>query len=219
MNLEYLNQNSGAFNVIFSFLVALATIVYAFLTWKLVSETRKMREVQTEPKISATIQPSEEWINFIDMIIQNIGLGPAYNINFKISPDFECQKGEFLSEKGFVKSGMKYLAPNQKFQFFLTSIVEDFEEKIKKFFEIEITYQNSVGKIYKDVYLIDFSHLVGLSQIGEPPLYKIAKNIEEIQKDINQLSKKVVVYTKKDVEEERKVMLERANKMRNMNKR
>jgi hypothetical protein len=82
-----------------------------------------------------------------------------------------------------------------------------------------MTYQNSVGKIYEDVYLIDFSHLVGLSQIGEPPLYNIAKNIEKIQKDINQLSKKVVVYTKKDVEEERKQLLERANKSRNMNKR
>jgi hypothetical protein len=136
MDLEYLNQNSGAISVIFSAFVALATIVYAILTWKLVSETRKMREAQTEPKISTTIQPSEEWINFIDMIIQNIGLGPAYNIHFKISPDFEYEKGKFLSELGFVKSGLKYLAPNQKFQFFLTSIVEDFEEKIKSLLKL-----------------------------------------------------------------------------------
>jgi len=42
--LEFLNQNSGAFAVIFSAMVAFATIVYAILTWKLVSETKKMRE-------------------------------------------------------------------------------------------------------------------------------------------------------------------------------
>ena len=49
--LEFLNQNSGAFSVLFSGLVALATVVYVVLTWKLVSETKKMRKVQTEPKI------------------------------------------------------------------------------------------------------------------------------------------------------------------------
>ncbi len=116
--LEFLNQNSGAFAVMFSALVAIATIVYAILTWKLVSETRKMRETQTEPKVSVTIQPREEWINFIDMVIQNIGLGPAYNIKFEVSPDFEYAKGKFLSDLGFMKNGLRYLAPNQNYNSF-----------------------------------------------------------------------------------------------------
>ena len=186
--LEFLNQNSGAFAVIFSALVAIATIIYAILTWKLVSQTRKMREAQTEPKISVTIQPREEWINLIDMVIQNIGLGPAYNIKFEVSPDFEYTKGKFLSDLGVIKNGLRYLAPNQKIQFFLTSMIENFEEKTKNHFEVRVTYQNSAGKKYEDVYIIDFSELIGLSQLGEPPLYKIAKNIEEIQRDIHHLS-------------------------------
>jgi len=217
MGLEFLNQNSGAFAVIFSAVVAFATIIYAILTWRLVSETRKMREAQTEPKVSVTIQPREERINLIDMVIQNIGLGPAYNIEFEVSPDFEYAKGRFLSELGFMKNGLIYLAPNQKLQFFLTSMIENFEEKTKKPFEIRVTYKNSVGKKYKDVYMIDFSQLIGLSQLGEPPLYKIAKNIEKIQKDIHYLSTgvhrmKVIRYTKENVEEQTKQLLERANK-------
>ena len=213
---EFLNENSGAFAVIFSAVVAIATVVYAILTWRLVSETRKMREAQTEPKVSVTIQPREEWIKLIDMVIQNIGLGPAYNIKFEINPDFEYMKGKFLSELGFMKNGLKYLAPNQKLQFFLTSMIENFEEKTKKSFEIRVTYQNSIGKTYKDVYTIDFSQLIGLSQLGEePPLYKIAKNVEEIKKDIHHLSTgfhkiKVIRYTKEDVEEETKQLLERS---------
>lgn len=215
--LEFLNQNSGAFAVIFSAVVAVATIVYAILTWRLVSETRKMREAQTEPKVSVTIQPREEWINFIDMVIQNIGLGPAHNIKFNVKPDFEYAKEKFLSELGFMKNGLRYLAPNQKLQFFLTSMIENFEEKTKKPFEIRVTYQNSVGKKYEDVYIIDFSQLIGLSQLGEPSLYKIAKNIEKIQEDIYHLSTgfhrmKVIRYTKEDVEKETKQLLERANK-------
>lgn len=103
MVLEFLGQNESAFTVIFSALVAIATLVYAILTWRLVSETRKMREAQTEPNISVTIQPREEWMNFVDLIIQNIGLGPAYNIKFEINPDFKTFTGKFLSEQAVPK--------------------------------------------------------------------------------------------------------------------
>jgi len=214
--LEFLNENSGAFAVAFSAVVAIATIVYAILTWRLVSETRKMREAQTEPKISVTIQPREEWISLIDMVIQNIGLGPAYNIKFEIKPDFEYAKGNFLSELGLIKSGLRYLAPNQKLQFFLTSMIENFEEKTKKPFKVKVTYQNSMGKKYEDAYVIDFSQLIGLRRLGRPPLYEIAKNIEKIKEDLHLLSigfrrMKVIRYTKEDIEEEQEQLLERKN--------
>jgi len=214
--LEFLNENSGAFAVAFSAVVAIATIVYAILTWRLVSETRKMREAQTEPKISVTIQPREEWISLIDMVIQNIGLGPAYNIKFEIKPDFEYAKGNFLSELGLIKSGLRYLAPNQKLQFFLTSMIENFEEKTKKPFKVKVTYQNSMGKKYEDAYVIDFSQLIGLRRLGRPPLYEIAKNIEKIKEDLHLLSigfrrMKVSRYTKEDIEEEQEQLLERKN--------
>jgi len=221
--LEFLNENSGAFAVAFSAVVAIATIVYAILTWRLVSETRKMREAQTEPKISVTIQPREEWIGLIDMVIQNIGLGPAYNIKFEIKPDFEYAKGNFLSELGFIKSGLRYLAPNQKLQFFLTSMIENFEEKTKKPFKVKVTYQNSMGKKYEDVYVIDFSQLIGLRRLGRPPLYEIAKNIEKIKEDLHLLSigfrrMKVIRYTKEDIEEEQEQLLERKNQKKRENR-
>ena len=43
--------------VAFTGVVALSTVVYAFLTWRLVSETRRMREVQTEPRVSVRVEP------------------------------------------------------------------------------------------------------------------------------------------------------------------
>jgi hypothetical protein len=44
----FLNDNSGAFTVIFAFIVVIATVIYAVLTWRLISETRRLREAQTE---------------------------------------------------------------------------------------------------------------------------------------------------------------------------
>lgn len=225
MVLEFLNQNSGALAVVFSAVVAIATVVYVFSSWKLVKETRKMRKFQTEPHISVNIQPREEWINFIDMIVENIGLGPAYNVKFEVDPDFEYEKGKVLSELGFMKNGLKYLAPAQKFRFFLTDMVEDSEEKAKKTFKINITYEDNTGKIHKDKYEIKFSELMGLRQLGEPSLYKIANNIEHIKKDFDNLSwgvskVKVIGATKeeekeiKQLKQEAKQLLERVNQQK-----
>jgi hypothetical protein len=53
--IEIINQNSGLMTLLFSGVVAVSTLIYAILTWQLVSETRKTREAQTEPKIEVRI--------------------------------------------------------------------------------------------------------------------------------------------------------------------
>ena len=213
MLLDFFNANSGAFSVLFAGIVALATLVYAILTWKLVSETKRMREAQTEPKISISIQPREESINMVDIIIQNIGLGPAYNIAFELDGDFYFFKDRLFSDIGFIKKGIKYLAPNQKKQSFLTSMTENYEEKQEISIGIDVNYKNSSGKAYYDNYTINFSELKGLLQLGTPPLHAMARNIEKIKDDIHHITTgfhkpKIVIYTKKEVEEEERAMLE-----------
>ena len=83
--INLLNNNSGALQALFAGIVMLATVVYAYLTAQLVAETKRMREVQTEPNIEITASPREEFVNIITLRIENIGLGPAYNIDFVLS--------------------------------------------------------------------------------------------------------------------------------------
>ena len=81
----FLNQNSGALTVVFTAVVTISTVVYAALTAVLVSETKKMRQVQTEPKIEITLRPFEFAIHIVKLHIKNIGLGPAENLKFNSS--------------------------------------------------------------------------------------------------------------------------------------
>jgi hypothetical protein len=202
----FLNQNSGSFLVLFSFIVAIATATYARLTWKLVSETRKMREVQTEPNIFVSIQSKEDWIGFIDLVIENIGLGAAYNLKFEIEPDFEYSKGHFLSTLNFMKNGVNRLAPNRKITHFLASLIGN-QELGKAKFEFTVKYENCVGKSYQKSYILDFSEFWGIRRVGEPALRNIAKNLEKIKEDIHRVSSgmdkvKVIAYTVNDIEKE-----------------
>ena len=205
MLLEFLNQNSGAFSVIFSCIVTMATVVYAILTWRLVTETKQMREAQTEPIISIILKPKDEWKNFIDLIIKNIGPGSAHKINFQVDPDFEYEKGKYLSEINVIKNGLNYLAPGQEINFFLTSLVENYNDKIKTAINIKVKYQNMLGNIYEKTFLIDFSEFAGLTWLGTPPLHEIAENIKKIGKNIDHLCSgfsklNVISHSKSDVE-------------------
>lgn len=189
--LEFLNSNSGLFNLIFSGVVALSTVIYAVLTWKLVDETRKMREIQTEPKIAVTAEIHEKHFNFMNLKIQNIGLGPAYNIRLSLLKDFEYDLGEFVSEMGFIKNGIRYLFPGQKIETFLTSMLEDYERKIKDSFEIEVIYQNAHGKDIRDVYEISFSYFMGLSKLGASSSEKISRSIDKIEGHIKDIARQL----------------------------
>jgi hypothetical protein len=221
--LEFLNLNSGAVTAISTVVLTIVTFVYVLLTRSISKETEIMRKTQTEPNISAIIQPDERYINWINLIIQNIGLGPAYNVKFELNPDFEDSDRHpnlddesinyKLSDVGFIKNGLPYFAPNQKFQFYLTNLADNYQKKLKKTFEIKVTYESNIHEPYSNTYLIDFSQQNGLSQLGEPPIYTIAKNIEQIQKDINHISTgftklKIIRYTKEDIDEENNQFLE-----------
>jgi len=214
---EFLNQNSASFLVVFSLVVAVSTMFYAILTGKLVSETRKMREVQTEPNIFVSLQSKEHWIGLIDLMIQNIGLGAAYNLKFELEPDFEYSKGRFLSELNFIKNGVNYLAPNQQIKHFLTSLIGRGElEKTKIKFRVK--YENYLGKEYQKSYILDFSEFWGRRSAGEPPLKEIVKNLEKIEGYIRQISSgirklNVVIFTENDIKEKTKKQLEQIKQM------
>jgi hypothetical protein len=190
---DFLNQNSGSITVIFTAVVALSTVFYALLTAALVIETKKIREVQTEPLIEIVIEPLEEAINIIRLRIKNIGLGSARKVSFMSSV---LQGGEsaqkLLSEftdANFFKKGLTYLGPNQQVYSKCTQMAENVEQKIKSILQFDIRYESITGKPYNETSVIDLSEMKGMSQLGTPNLYSIAKSLKKIQKDINHISK------------------------------
>ncbi|PXV70123.1 hypothetical protein C8C78_101120 [Halanaerobium congolense] len=214
--IQFINNNSGVIALFFSGVVAISTVVYSVLTSKLVSETIKMREVETEPDISVIVQPRKEFINFIDLIIENIGNGPAYNISFEVSKDFIIPSDEKLSELPIMKK-IEYMAPSQKIQFFLASMIDD-KDNPKKF-TITANYENKNGKEYTSEYIVDFNKFKGLTQLGKPDSYKIANNIEKIRKDFHNLYTgfkrlKIETYNKEDRKEEQRIKEERRQKQK-----
>ena len=189
--LRTLNDNAGAIQVIFSALVTAATIVYALLTWRLVSETRRMRRAQTDARMTVTVESRPEYLNFVDLRVRNQGLGPAYDVRFKVSVQSEGCDEELLNrihELGYIKHGLPYFSPNQEIGTFLVSLTDDFESKMKSKINIAISYRTAAGERVRDDYLIDFSSFEGIHQLGTPDLHQIAKSTKELAKDFHDIA-------------------------------
>ena len=206
--LDVLNKNSGAFNVIFTAVVTVATISYSILTYRLVKETNLMREVQTEPKLEISVCSHEVHINIMRLHVRNIGLGPAINVKFMPTVlsggSIALQLIDSLVEANFMKIGLSYFSPSKEYISGYTNMIEDWEEKIKAVLCFDVQYESSTGKRYKDKFIVDMSEHKGARSIdGEPPVYKIAKSLEKIQKDIDHVVSgfkqiNVNVYSAKD---------------------
>ncbi len=216
--ITFLNANGGALNLIFAAVVAAATVVYAWLTAKLVGETRRLRQVETEPHIEVFYRPRDEWINFVDIVVKNIGSGPAYDLKFSYDATTSTKGAEGLlarlKELEAFSSGIAYLGPGEEFFSFWTQMTEDFEDKIATQIRARTSCQGATGSTYDRAHLLDLSELKGIHRLGEPPLLMIAQKLDALQKDVHQFvtgfNKPVVnVLTHEDRERERKEWEER----------
>jgi len=191
-SLDFLNRNSGALTVIFSAIVAVATIVYAKLTRTLVQETNRMRRSQTDPEVLVSVQPSEVWINLIELVVENIGGGSAYNLRLTVDPDVKCSRGEMLSSIGLFKHGLRQLAPHRRVKTFLFSVadrVAQIESPGSSFeFTVRAMYNSEGGDSITRTFELDLRHMVGMVQLGTPPLKTIADSLSALQKDVGYLT-------------------------------
>jgi hypothetical protein len=210
--IAFLNTNSGALNVIFTAVVTLATAVYAVLTWKLVTETRLMREVQTEPKLSVTLRSVDHSISIVRLHFRNIGQGQALGVKFSPRVDSGNEVSAALLEEfttpNFFKTGLSYFGPGQERTSAYVSLMKDHDAKLSTVLTFDVEYKSVTGKTYKDTLVVDMSEYKGTHQLGKPHLYVIAQSLEKIQQDIERLvggSKRLQadVYSEKDRARER----------------
>lgn len=174
--------------LIFSGVVALSTFVYAWLTWRLSTETIKMRKAHTEPNVSIYLEQNRVGIHFLDLIVRNIGSGPAYNVTFKVLEEFDIPKERKLSQLGFIQAGITYMPPDYQIRSYFLSFLGHYEKIIDKNIKIQISYRNAEKKDISEIISLNMSRYKGIHELGEDPLNQLAKAIEAIKEDIGHIA-------------------------------
>lgn len=205
--IDFLNKNSGAFLFLATTLYVLTTGVYVVLTNKMLRETIKMRESQTEPRIFINVQPVEGARFILNMVVHNIGPGAAYNLRFKVEPDITIRTGRTLSDINLFKQGFKYLAPNQKLECMVANSIEEAKKEEKILHKVSVSYQNKDKRFYAETFVLDFTEYFGMRYADIDPYKDIVEKIEAIHQDLDKVTRGglskigVVAYTKEEQDE------------------
>ena len=201
--------------LLFTGVVAASTFVYAKLTRKLVSETQRLREVQTEPRVSIRVEAGHTGHPGYELVIQNNGQGVAKNVRFEFEGDasyfrnswINCSPPE-VNELPVIRDGLDYLEPGQVYRFPLGTVSpEEYERAVTTPWTFHAQYESLHGKLMNNTYVIDFSQFTGM--FFEPNhLKEIAEHLETMQKDLHRLTEgharvQVVTQTREEFEQRR----------------
>lgn len=199
--------------------IAISTAFYTLFTFLIIREMRAERRQRDRPRLNIFIKPREDYGNFINLVIENNGLNGASEVSFKVNPDINIgfKEDKKISSLGIIKNGISFLEPNGKREFMLMSLVGGFEKKIKLMFTIDVIYKDLDGKIYKESVDLGFAEFEGMTCPPEPPIFKIKKSLEKIERDFHNIATgfskpRVITQTKKEKQMEDKEWIERHEK-------
>jgi hypothetical protein len=176
--------------IIFSAVVALSTVAYSILTWRLVAETRRMREFQITPDINIFFERSEADPSFTFIVFKNSGLGYAKNVKIKIIKDFEHYDNinQELKSKGIIKNGIESFYSNQSYKFYFTDVSQNHHQKMSDNLLLKTTYYDLNNKMFTKEINLSLFELTGMSVLTPPDSYlgMISYELSEIKKLIKE---------------------------------
>ena len=179
--------------VVFTGVVAACTLLYMLITGWLAIESRRMRQAQTEPKVSVQLDLNDRVGNGgMELVICNEGMGPAQDIRFQFSGDpsyfIENGIGKPIDEVPVIKRGIRYLGTGRRFTIMLGWLFgEDFKRAMEHPWVFCVSYKSLSGKRHKDNYTLDFTQFSQLFLPEGDPLRKIEKHLDDIRKEFRHL--------------------------------
>ena len=161
---------------------------YFFTIRNLRSQVQEMNQARTtggRPLIIVT----EDYENLptVNVIVQNVGPGPAKNISFNFSSPVESSDGFVLSELAFFEEGMTSLAPGGRIVCYwdeLGNLQSMFEEgRLEGGIMVTVEYQDITGGSYSHTWEIDPMLYQGLRTIGYRDVSDLVDIVERIAEE------------------------------------
>jgi len=123
----------------------------------------EMREEHTAGGGRPLITVSEDYANLpnVNIIVQNVGLGPAKDITFEFSEPVQSSDGSVLSELPFFEEGLTSLAPGAKIASDITVTVRYKDLNLKP-----LEHEWDINpRLYEGIRNVDYSGITDLVDV------------------------------------------------------
>ncbi len=181
--------------------------VFVSITWYLVKEIRKsvtascnlveeikqVHKSECIPYVFVDIKPKEGQIQVLEVVIRNIGGGPAFNFNCKFTPDVLYREKPKITISDLpIFKNLKVLPPKEEIKFFFAPALEYMKDTTKpKEFEVFVSYGDIFEETHNDSFHIDLKVRNILLFTEEKGLNDVAKEVERLTREICWLRRSV----------------------------
>ncbi|MCU9838323.1 hypothetical protein OEZ49_11145 [Ruegeria sp. WL0004] len=185
--------------------VALVSLVVSFYA---LSEQRLMRQAGTDPVVIAHLGQRKDQPMLINLEISNVGAGAAINVTIKaiLPPEWPFLDRVLRDPRDLTHPIMTILQ-NRSVSFAFGVGHQLIGDNPIEPFKIQLSYEDVEGSSYFSEHIIDVKELTW-QDANTPPITKISKELEKIQKALSKLTQHselhVVAETQAEFEARRK---------------
>ena len=165
--MEYPDWLNGMITAIFTAVLTGITFYYARVTKKILKESEQMRLDNQKPRIAIYLGCEKEQrlegnpikVPTMYLYVENIGMGPAYDVDFDTNLDFMLPTERSLRQIQFIVNGILYLPPRQKRKLLLGHRWTDGKTMARLWedsLEITVTYNGIRHKECKGCFCLNF---------------------------------------------------------------
>jgi len=163
---------------------AVAAFIVMALTKTLATDNRLLRKAGTEPEVVAYLLPDERHINILNLVVANVGRGPARNIELEFIGDRELlqKQGARLLQKPKLPI-LPWLPQDERFVQIFGNAFDLLDGVPPPEFKIQARFEDTTGKQRTTVSRINIAEFDGLSRI-QGPEHEIAGALKLIAKTV-----------------------------------
>lgn len=171
----------------------LVAAVAAFFALRQVREARLTRERQTQPNVVAFIRPNAKVYQFLDLVVANYGLTPAYHVKLDLPPltvtPYMGMTGGQVTQL-HIPDEIAVLAPGQEWRNFWDSSINRYDKRneLGSRFEGSVSFEDSRGNKFRNPSILDWDTHFDTTFVGDSP-DESAKEIAGKLSDISSVLK------------------------------
>jgi hypothetical protein len=169
----------------------LVAVVAAIFALRQVRELRITRERQAQPNVVAFIRPNAKVYQFLDLVVANYGLTPAYHVKLEfppltVSPYQHGVTGERVTEL-YIPDEIAVLAPGQEWRTMWDAATERYgkRDELGSRFKGFVKFQDSRRNKFKNLAILDWDSHFNTIYVADKPdesAKAVAEQLSEIGK-------------------------------------
>jgi hypothetical protein len=189
--MSFLNANAGAITALFTAGIAIFTLIYVGGTLLMWLEMRATRKRMDKPNIQLSLEPQVRWGNLFDLIVENLGNVPVYDLKLEIKPSGLKTIGERkLDELNLFKIPIPVFGMGQKIKTLAIDYVGFIHGDQPKQISLIAKYKTDNKKYLTQQYDFDLQIYEGMSASSESSLKDVVEAVNKLTDEVKIISRK-----------------------------